>query len=343
MTLQTVARNLVGRGKGLLAMDESTGTCNRRFAALGIAQTESARCAWRTLLVTTPGLGACIGGAILVDETMRQRDAQGVSLVKRLGEAGIIAGIKVDRGTVDLALHPGEWVTEGLDGLRERLQGYAGLGAGFAKWRAVLAVSDAFPSHACLQANAATLARYAALCQEAGLVPIVAPEVLMEGSHSLQRCRDVTQTVLLAVFAALHTRGVAMDGMILKPNMVLAGLDCPEQPDLADVTTATLGCLLASVPADVAGIAFLSGGQSDAQASERLNAINAASRDGGPRPPWPMVFSYGRALQREAMAVWHGDPKHVARAQHVLRVRAMCNHAALTGDYEAGMEDRAAA
>jgi fructose-bisphosphate aldolase class I len=341
MTVQTVARDLVGRGKGLLAMDESTGTCNRRFAGLGIPQTEAARGAWRTLLVTTSGLGACISGAILADETIRQNDGQGVALTTHLREAGIIPGIKVDRGTVDLALHAPERITEGLDGLRARLLAYAGLGALFAKWRAVFSVSDVCPSPACLQANADALARYAALCQEAGLVPIVEPEVLMEGGHDLQRCHSVTQEVLMTVFAALRTQGVALDGMILKPNMVLAGSACAVQPHLADITAATLDCLMAAVPAEVAGIAFLSGGQSDEEASLRLSALNAASLDAGQRPPWPMVFSYGRALQREAMAVWRGDPTRIARAQHALRVRAMCNHAALTGDYVAAMEDHA--
>jgi fructose-bisphosphate aldolase class I len=339
MTIQSVAQALVGRNKGLLAMDESTATCHRRFASLNIPQTEAARHAWRTLLVTTPRLNTCISGAILVDETIRQSDGHGVSLVAWLRGAGIIPGIKVDRGTVDLALHPGETITEGLDGLRERLCSYATLGAGFAKWRAVLRVSDTRPSPASIHANAAALARYAALCQEAGLVAIVEPEVLMEGSHSLYRCGEVTRALLHAVFAALRQQSVAMDGIILKPNMILPGTDCTQQPDLAEVTAATLHSLRDSVPADVAGIAFLSGGQPDLLATRRLNALNALAQGGGSRPPWPMTFSFGRALQREALSIWAGEPEHAAQAQAALHKRALCNHAALTGHYLSTMED----
>lgn len=333
--LDAMANTLVASGKGLLAMDESTATCNRRFAATGIAQTEAARQAYRTMLITAPGLGTCISGAILADETIRQRDEQGVLLVTRLRDAGIIPGVKVDRGTTDLALHPGEHITEGLDGLRDRLCEYAGLGAGFAKWRAVLSVSDGRPTKAAIEANAQALARYAALCQEAGLVPIVEPEVLMEGSHTLQRCADATQAVLDAVFAELRTQGVSFTGMILKPNMVLAGTDCPRQPNIAEITAATLDSLARCVPADVAGIAFLSGGQSDEQASCRLNALNAASRGPDAHTPWPLVFSFGRALQRQALTIWHGDAANTDAAQQALILRARRNHAALDGTYSA--------
>jgi len=341
-TLAATAQALVGGGRGLLAIDESTSTCNRRFAASGIAQTEEARRAYRELLVTAQGLGDHISGAILFDETIRQRDRHGARLVDRLVAASVIPGIKVDLGAKELALHPGETVTEGLDGLRARLQDYAQMGARFAKWRAVIAIGDGLPSPACIGANAHALARYAALCQEAGLVPIVEPEVLMAGRHSLQRSGEVTLAVLRAVFDALDAQDVTLEATILKPNMVLPGLDCPEQDGIDAVAAATLACLQRSVPAAVAGIAFLSGGQSAELASARLNAMNIAKGASAGRSPWPLVFSFGRALQQPALQIWRGEDANVVAAQRALIHRASLNGAALHGVYTPSMEREAA-
>jgi fructose-bisphosphate aldolase class I len=337
-TLTATAQALVGGGKGLLAMDESVSTCNRRFAASGIAQTEEARRAYRELLVTAPGLGVHVSGAILFDETIRQSDRHGTRFVERLVAAGVIPGIKVDIGARELALHPGEKVTEGLDGLRDRLQGYARLGARFAKWRAVIGIGEGLPGRAGIGANAHALARYAALCQEAGLVPIVEPEVLMAGRHTMQRCGEVTHTVLRAVFEALDAQGVVLEAMILKPNMVLPGLDCPEQNGTEAVAGATLACLQRAVPAAVAGIAFLSGGQSAELASARLNALNRGLGTPSDRSPWPLVFSFGRALQQPALQAWQGQDTNVAAAQRALIHRTTLNGAALHGSYAASME-----
>ena len=265
---------LVADDKGLLAMDESLSTCDKRFAALGIAQTEEARRAYRELLVTTPGLGESISGLILFDETIRQRKNDGTPFLKVIAEAGIIAGIKVDIGAKALAGHPGEKITEGLDGLRDRLAEYFRMGARFAKWRAVLSIGDERPTRGCIEANAQALALYAALCQEAGLVPVVEPEVLMDGEHTLGRCREVTEEVLRTVFIELYSQGVALEGMILKPNMVLPGSTCPGPSTVEEVADATVECLLRAVPAAVPGVAFLSGGQSAGLASARLNAMN---------------------------------------------------------------------
>ena len=336
--LVATAQALVGAGKGLLAMDESNGTCNKRFAAAGIPQTEEARRAYRELLVTAPGLGAHVSGAILYDETIRQSDRNGARFVDRLTAVGVIPGIKVDVGAKDLALHPGEKVTEGLDGLRARLQGYAQMGAGFAKWRAVIGIGDGLPGTACIGANAHALARYAALCQETGLVPIVEPEVLMAGRHTMQRCGDVTHAVLRAVFDALDAQGVTLEAMILKPNMVLPGLDCPEQDGVEAVASATLACLQRTVPAAVAGVAFLSGGQSAEMASARLNAMNIGYGSSVERSPWPLVFSFGRALQQPALQIWRGQEANTAAAQRALTRRATLNGAALHGAYEPSME-----
>ena len=268
------ARTLIAGDKGLLAMDESNPTCNKRFAKLGIPQTVEARRAYRELIVTTPGLGESISGVILYDETIRQQKKDGTPFVKVITDAGIIPGIKVDAGAKDLAGHPGEKVTEGLDGLRERLTEYSQMGARFAKWRAVIAVGDGIPSRGCIEANAQALARYAALCQEAGLVPVVEPEVLMDGDHTLKRCSEVTEQVLRAVFNQLYTQRVKLEGMILKPNMVLPGLSCPQQETVDEVADATVSCLMRGVPAAVPGVAFLSGGQPAELASDRLNAMN---------------------------------------------------------------------
>ncbi len=336
--LVATAQDLVGSGKGLLAMDESDPTCNRRFAALDIPQTVEMRRAYRELLVSAPGLGVHISGAILYDETIRQSDRHGTRFVDRLVAAGVIPGIKVDLGAQDLALHPGDKVTEGLDGLRGRLHEYAQMGARFAKWRAVIAIGGGLPSTATIGANAHALARYAALCQEAGLVPIVEPEVLMAGRHTMQRCGEVTHAVLRAVFDALDAQGITLEAMILKPNMVLPGLDCPEQDGVQVVASATLACLQRTVPAAVAGIAFLSGGQSAELASARLNALNIGHGSSADRSPWPLVFSFGRALQQPAMQTWRGQDANAVAAQRALIHRATLNGAALHGSYAASME-----
>jgi fructose-bisphosphate aldolase, class I len=326
---------LVANDKGLLAMDESIPTCDKRFATLGILQTEDARRAYRELIVTTPGLSECISGAILYDETIRQQKKDGTPFVKVLIDAGIIPGIKVDTGAKDLAGHPGERITEGLDGLRARLNEYFQMGARFAKWRAVIAVGNGIPSRSCIEANAQALARYAALCQEAGLVPIVEPEVLMDGAHTLSRCGELTEEVLRTVFDRLYSQGVMLEGMILKPNMVLPGSTCPEQETVDEVADATVRCLLRAVPAAVPGIAFLSGGQSAELASARLNAMNVRFKS---RRPWALSFSFGRALQQPALEIWHGDRSRVLPAQRALHHRARCNRAARRGEYDTAME-----
>ena len=331
--LKATAQAMSVEGKGLLAMDESNPTCNKRFAALGIDQTGEMRRAYRDLLVSAPGLNRSIAGAILSDETIRQQTLAGVPFARALADAGIVAGIKVDAGAVDLAGHPGEKVTQGLDGLRERLAEYAQMGARFAKWRAVIDIGKGIPSYAAVHTNAHALARYAALCQEAGLVPIVEPEVLMDGAHTLARCAAVTEDVLHAVFAQLREQGVLLEGMLLKPNMLLSGLACAHQAGTAAVAYATLACLLRAVPAAVPAIAFLSGGQSPELASERLNAMQAGSR-----LPWALTFSFARAIQEPALALWRGLPANVAAAQRVLVHRADCNGAARRGEYSAAME-----
>jgi fructose-bisphosphate aldolase, class I len=339
------ARTLMASGKGLLAMDESLGTCNRRFADLGIAQTEDSRRRYRELLVTAPDLAETISGAILFDETIHQRTRDGTAFVDVLRSAGIVVGMKVDAGAQALAGRPGEQVTEGLDGLRERLDRYASLGAEFAKWRAVLVIASGLPSRTCIEVNAHALARYAAMCQEAQLVPIVEPEVLMDGGHTLARCMEVTVEVLHQVFEQLHRQGVALEAMILKPNMVLPGLSCPMPASLDEVADATLTCLLRAVPAAVAGVAFLSGGQPPQLATARLNAMNrrlsqAAPRSEAARPnlPWPLSFSFGRALQQPALSQWAGEDSQRVAAQRALLLRARCNAAASRGDYRSAME-----
>jgi fructose-bisphosphate aldolase class I len=328
---------LVADDKGLLAMDESISTCNNRFVRLGIAQTVEARRAYRELIVTTPRLGECVSGVILYDETIRQQKRDGTPLVKVITEAGIIPGIKVDTGAKDMAGHPGEKITEGLDGLRARLMEYSQMGAHFAKWRAVIAVGDGIPSWGCIEANAQALARYAALCQEAGLVPVVEPEVLMNGAHTLERCLEVTEEVLRTVFNQLSTQRVMLEGMILKPNMVLAGLTCPKQAAVDEVADTTVRCLLRAVPAAVPGIAFLSGGQSAELASARLNAMNVRFKA---RLPWALAYSFARAIQQPALEIWQGQEAHVVAAQEALYYRAKCNRAARRGEYNVAMESR---
>jgi fructose-bisphosphate aldolase class I len=333
--LKDTARAMVAGDKGLLAMDESTPTCNKRFAALGIPQTVETRRAYREMIAATPGLGESISGAILFDETIRQQKKDGTPLVKAIADAGIIPGIKVDTGAKEMAGHTGEKITEGLDGLRGRLQEYFQMGARFAKWRAVIAVGDGIPSRGCIEANAHALARYAALCQEAGLVPVVEPEVLMDGEHTLARCGEVTEEVLRTVFDQLYTQGVMLEGMILKPNMVLPGLTCPKQESVDAVAGATVRCLLRAVPAAVPGIAFLSGGQPSELASARLNAMNAGCKS---QLPWALAFSFARAIQQPALEIWRGVEANVPAAQQALYHRALCNRAARRGEYNAAME-----
>ena len=333
--LTDTARKLVADDKGLLAMDESNSTCNKRFAKVGIPETVETRRAYRELILTTPGLGESISGVILYDETIRQQKKDGTPFLKVLGEAGIVPGIKVDTGAKNLAAHPGEKITEGLDGLRARLQEYFQMGARFAKWRAVISIGESIPSWSCIEANAQALARYASLCQEAGLVPVVEPEVLMDGEHNLERCREITSEVLHTVFNQLYEQRVTLEGMILKPNMVLPGLTCPKQAALDEVADATLRCLLLAVPAAVPGIAFLSGGQSCELASARLNAMNVRY---SARLPWALAFSFARAIQQPALEIWLGQETNVKAAQQALLHRARCNRAARRGEYTAMME-----
>ncbi len=334
--LTNTAQSLVTGDKGLLAMDESNPTCNKRFAALGIPQTEEARRSYREMIVTTPGLGQCISGAILYDETIRQKKKDGTPFIKAVIDAGIIPGIKVDAGAKDLAGFAGEKITEGLDGLRQRLKEYFQMGLRFAKWRAVIAVGDGIPSNGGINANAHALARYAALCQEADLVPIVEPEVLMDGDHDLERCFEVTEQVLGAVFRQLNDQRVLLEGMILKPNMVLPGLDCATQQGVDAVADATVRCLLRAVPAAVPGIAFLSGGQSAELASARLNAMNKRFKS---QIPWALAFSFARAIQQPALEIWRGADANITAAQQALLHRAQCNVAARRGQYSASMEN----
>jgi fructose-bisphosphate aldolase class I len=333
--LINTARVMVASDKGLLAMDESNPTCNKRFAQWGIPQNEETRRAYRELIVTTPGLGQSISGAILYDETIRQKKKDGTLIVKSLIDAQIIPGIKVDTGAKDMAGHAGEKVTEGLDGLRDRLAEYFQMGARFAKWRAVIALGDGIPSRGCIEANANALARYAALCQEAGLVPVIEPEVLMDGAHTMERCCEVTEEVLRTVFNELYSQRVMLEGLILKPNMVLPGLTCARQETVDEVAEATVKCLLRAVPAAVPGIAFLSGGQSGELASARLNAMNVRFKS---QLPWALAFSFARAIQQPALEIWHGKQANVSAAQQALQHRAQCNRAARRGEYNAAME-----
>ncbi len=336
-TLKATAAALTANGKGLLAMDESNPTADKRFAALGIAQTPEMRRAYRDMIVTAPGLDEAIAGAILYDETIRTRTFADVPFAEALEKVGIVPGIKVDAGAKPLALHDGELVTEGLDGLRERLAEYSKMGARFAKWRAVITIDDArnAPSRGCIEANAHALARYAALCQEADIVPIVEPEVLMDGGHTLARCAEVTERALHCVFDALRTQRVLLEGMILKPNMVVPGLKCATQDSVDDVADATVRTFRRVVPAAVGGIAFLSGGQSAQDASARLNAMHVRHAR---ELPWPLAFSFARAIQDPAMKAWAGKKENVAAAQKALVERARLNRLAREGRYAAAME-----
>ncbi len=328
--LVEIAQAMVAPGKGILAIDESSGTIKKRFDGVGVECTEANRLDYRSMMLTTPGLGQFISGAILFDETLRQKLPDGTPLVKRMEEAGILPGIKVDTGAKPLAGFEGEKVTEGLDGLRERLAEYVELGAKFCKWRAVITIGDDIPSRACIDANAHALARYAALCQEAGLVPIVEPEVLMDGDHDLDTSFDVTEAALKALFNALYDQNVMLEGCVLKPSMVISGSDASDRAGIEEVAEATVDCLLNAVPAATAGIVFLSGGQGDVEATRHLDAMNKMGD-----MPWPLSFSYGRALQAECLKTWAADPKgNREKAQQVLLHRARMNSAASLGEWD---------
>ena len=328
--LESIAQAMVAAGKGIIAIDESNATIKKRFDGVGVENSEEHRRAYREMLLTTPRLGEHISGAILYDETLRQSTKAGVPFTKVMLDNGILPGIKVDKGPQPLAGFPGELVTEGLDGLRERLKEYAALGAKFAKWRAVITIGEDMPSSTCIDANCHALARYAALCQEAGIVPMVEPEVLMDGSHDIEVCYDVTEVTLRSLFASLYEHNVMLEGTILKASMVIAGKDCPEQAAVEEVAEATVRCLKASVPASLPGIVFLSGGQSDEQATAHLNAINQM----GPHP-WPLSFSYGRAMQSAALKLWAKDMKaNFAEAQKTVAARARDNGLAALGQWK---------
>ncbi len=335
--LKQIAKAMVAPGKGILAMDESHPTCGKRFKALGIPETEEMRQAYRDMLVTTEGLSDYISGAILFDETIRQTLLDGTPFPKYLSEHGIIPGIKVDAGAHPLAGHESEKVTEGLDGLRARLNEYYELGARFSKWRAVITIGEDIPSWACIEANAHALARYAKLSQEAGIVPIVEPEVLMDGDHSIERSYEVTELAQRITFQHLKNQGVLMEGMVLKPSMVISGASASNRADVETVASETVRCLLNTVPANVPGIAFLSGGQSDEDASAHLNAMHNLGID----LPWGLTFSYGRALQHASMTAWNGDSANVKAAQDVLLQRARSNGKAALGEYSADAEKAA--
>ena len=334
--LAAVARALVGEGKGILAADESTGTITRRLDTINVASTADNRRAYRELLFTAPEVEAHISGVILYDETIRQHSSDGTPFPALLAGRGIMPGIKVDTGTSDLAGFPGEKITEGLDGLGKRLDEYRDIGARFAKWRAVITIGPGCPTAFGIAANAHALARYAALSQQAGLVPIVEPEVLMDGDHTIERCAEVTFATLRRVFHELQEHRVQLRGILLKPNMVLSGKDCPRQAGAEEVAAATLDCFRQTIPAAVPGIVFLSGGQSAVQATENLNAMN---QGGG--HPWELSFSYGRALQGPVLEAWQGEAANVPAAQEFFRQRARCNGAARFGKYAGHMEQAA--
>jgi fructose-bisphosphate aldolase, class I len=332
--LEKTAQALVAAGKGILAADETVPTLTKRFDTLKIASTKDSRRTYREMFFTTPGIADCISGVILQDETIRQKNAADTSLAEILSRQGIIPGIKVDTGAKVLAGSPEETVTEGLDGLRDRLKEYAAMGARFAKWRAVIRITDALPSRMCVTVNAHALARYAALCQEQGIVPIVEPEVLMDGSHTIERCEDVTSSVLHTVFQELFEQCVRLEGILLKPNMVIAGKDCSEQASVQEVATATWRCLRRQVPAAVPGIVFLSGGQSSITATVHLDAINRLAGS----KPWPISFSFGRALQDMALEAWRGQEAYLKAGQQAFYQRAKCNSEAAMGRYTDKLE-----
>ena len=330
--LAETAQAMVAAGKGIIAIDESNNTIKKRFDGVGIDCSEDNRRAYRQMLLTTPSLGKYISGAILYDETLRQKTSDGVPFTKVMLDNGILPGIKVDKGPQPLAGFPGEVVTEGLDGLRERLKEYAQLGARFAKWRAVINIGEDIPSGTCIEANSHMLARYAALCQEAGIVPMVEPEVLMDGDHDIDVCYEVTEVTLRSLFAALYDQNVMLEGTILKASMVVPGRDCPEQASIEEVAEMTIRCLRSTVPASLPGIVFLSGGQSDEDATAHLNAMNQL----GPMP-WPLSFSYGRAMQSAALKLWSQDlVGNAASAQQTVFARARDNGLAALGQWRPG-------
>lgn len=331
--LTTTAASMVAPGKGILAADESIGTMSKRLEAVGVPATAENRRAYRDMLVTTPGISEYISGVIMSDDIFRGRANDGAPFPETVARLGMLPGIKVDTGAKPLAGAPGETVTEGLDGLRERLKEYVPMGARFAKWRAVINIDDVLPSRYAIDANAHALARYAALCQEAGIVPIVEPEVLMDGDHSIERCEEVTEAVLQRTFSELVAHRVLLEGVVLKPNMTLPGKGCPQQASVEDVAEATLRCLARSVPAAVPGIAFLSGGQGPEPATARLDVMNRC----GPQP-WGLSFSFGRALMDPALQAWKGDPANVEAAQAALAHRCTLNGAARFGSYTPEME-----
>jgi fructose-bisphosphate aldolase class I len=336
--LEAIAATLVAPGKGILAADETVPTLTKRFDTLGIQSTEESRRTYREMLFTAAGVEETISGAIMYDETIRQRSTEGTPLPQVLASHGIVPGIKVDTGAKPLAGSPGETVTEGLDGLRDRLAAYHAMGARFAKWRAVFRIADELPSQACVIANAHALGRYAALCQEQHLVPIVEPEVLMDGEHSIERCEEVTGAVLHAVFGALREQGVVLEGMLLKPNMVVPGKESSCPASIQEVAISTLRCFRRHVPVAVPGIVFLSGGQEERVATAHLNAINQLPG----AKPWTISFSYGRALQDPALEAWHGRAGNLMAAQRALCHRAQCNSAASRGAYTDEMEGESA-
>lgn len=332
--LVSVAQAMVAEGKGILAIDESTGTIAKRFKSINVENSEENRRAYREMLLTTPNLGQHISGAILYDETIRQSTRDGRTFVSVMEEAGILPGIKVDAGAHPLAGHPGEKITEGLDGLRARLDEYRMLGARFAKWRAVITIGDTIPTSSCVDANAHALARYAALCQEAGIVPMVEPEVLMDGAHSLDESFEVTEATLRSLFHQLYEQNVLLEGTILKASMVISGSEASSRAGIQDVAEATVQCLLNAVPAAVTGVVFLSGGQSDEEATAHLDAMNKLGSFA-----WPLSFSYGRALQAAALSVWGENiAANAAVAQKRLAHRARMNGLAALGEYDSSLE-----
>ncbi|HZN85809.1 MAG TPA: class I fructose-bisphosphate aldolase [Burkholderiales bacterium] len=338
--LSKTAAAMVARGKGVLAADESSATCEKRFKSVGADCTEESRRFYRGLLFTAPGVEQFLSGVILFDETLRQKTDDGVPFPEYMAKKGILPGIKVDKGAMDLALCPGEKVTEGLDGLRARLAEYFKLGARFAKWRAVITIGDegsTLPSAACIEANAHALARYAALCQEASIVPMIEPEVLLDGGHTVERCEEVTEATLRATYAAMAAQSVAVEQLILKTSMVVSGKDCARQAGVDEVAERTLRVLRRTVPAAQPGIVFLSGGQSDEAATAHLNAMASA-----PGLPWPLTFSYSRALQNPALKAWRGQAANAAAAQKAFCHRARMNGLAAQGKWQAALEKQAA-
>lgn len=335
--LKETIQGIFANSKGILAMDESTPTCNKRFEEVGIPTTEEMRRKYRQLIVTTPGLNKGIGGAILYDETIRQKTDDGIPMAKVLMDKGIIPGIKVDKGAKDLPFFPQEKVTEGLDGLRDRLAEYKEMGARFAKWRGVIAIGQGIPTNSCIEANVHALARYAALCQEADIVPMVEPEVLMDGNHSIEQCYHVTERALKMLFQQLYEYKIVLEGIILKPNMIVAGKKSGEQHSAEIVAKSTVNCFLESVPAAVPAIAFLSGGQSPEKASAHLNAMNKNYKD---KLPWILAFSFARAIQEPALHAWKGKGANIKEAQDLLEKHAVLNSEARKGKYHPSMEEK---